>query len=66
MAIRLGYLCRLWVSRALCSQLHKRFDAMGVWTASTTQGPRRADKLSVEILTFIENTLNAEPDLRTA
>lgn len=52
-------------SRVRFSQLHKRFVADGLFgLLPQAKGPRRAHKMSVEVLTFIENTLRAEPNLR--
>lgn len=52
-------------SRMSFSQLHKRFTADGLFgLLPQTKGPRRSHKLSAEVLTFVENTLQAEPDLR--
>jgi len=52
-------------SRMSFSQLHKRFVADGLFgLLPQAKGPRHSHKLSVEVLTFIENTLRAEPNLR--
>jgi transposase len=46
-------------------QLRKRFHAEGLFgLLPQPKGPRRSHKLSDEILTWIENTLQTEPELR--
>jgi transposase len=53
-------------SRVWLSQLRKRFEVEGLaGLLPQRKGPRRAHKLSDEVLTFILDTLKAEPDLRT-
>jgi transposase len=54
-------------SRITLSQLRKRFEADGLaGLLPQPKGPRQAHKLSDDILTFILQTLKAEPELRTA
>ena len=54
-------------SRITLSQLRKRFEAIGLaGLLPQPKGPRQAHKLSDDILTFILQTLKAEPELRTA
>lgn len=53
-------------SRMSFFQLRKRFNADGLFgLLPRRKGPGRSHKLSAEVLTFIENTLLAEPELRT-
>jgi transposase len=54
-------------SRVTLYQLRKRFEAEGLaGLLPQRKGPRRAHKLSNEVLTFILRTLEAEPKLRVA
>jgi transposase len=54
-------------SRVTLYQLRKRFEAEGLaGLLPQRKGPRRAHKLSDETLTFVLQTLEAEPKLRTA
>jgi transposase len=54
-------------SRITLSQLRQRFEADGLaGLLPQPKGPRQAHKLSDDILTFILQTLKAEPELRTA
>jgi transposase len=54
-------------SRVTLYQLRKRFEAEGLaGLLPQRKGPRRAHKLSEEVLTFVLQTLDAEPKLRTA
>ncbi len=53
-------------SRMSFSQLRRRFNAEGLFgLLPQTKGPRQSHKLSATVLAFIEETLRAEPDLRT-
>ena len=53
-------------SRVTLYQLRKRFEAEGlVGLLPQRKGPRRAHKLSDEVLTFVLQTLEADPKLRT-
>jgi len=53
-------------SRMSFSQLRKRFNAAGLFgLLPQVKGPRRAHKLSADVLAFIEKALRTEPDLRT-
>jgi transposase len=54
-------------SRVRWYQLRQRFASQGlVGLLPQSKGPRQASKLSVEILTFILQTMRAEPELRTS
>jgi transposase len=54
-------------SRVTLYQLRKRFAAQGlVGLLPQRKGPQRSHKLSAEVLTFIRQTLEAEPALRVA
>jgi len=54
-------------SRVTLYQLRKRFEAQGLaGLLPQRKGPRRAHKLSDEVLTFVLQTLEAEPKLHTA
>jgi transposase len=54
-------------SRVRLYQLRKRFEAEGLaGLLPQTKGPQRAHKLSDDVLIFILQTLQAEPELRTA
>jgi transposase len=54
-------------SRVTLYQLRKRFAAEGLaGLLPQPKGPRRASKLSEEVLAFILELLRAEPDLRIA
>jgi len=54
-------------SRVRFYQLRKRFAAAGlVGLLPQAKGPRQAHKLSEDVLTFVLQTLQAEPALRTA
>ena len=54
-------------SRVRLYQLRKRFEGEGlIGLLPQAKGPRRAHKLSDDVLTFILQTLQAEPELRTA
>jgi transposase len=54
-------------SRVTLYQLRKRFAAQGlVGLLPQRKGPQRSHKLSDEVLTFIRQTLEAEPALRVA
>ena len=54
-------------SRVTVNKLRKRFEAEGLaGLMPGCKGPRRASKLSGEVLAFIWRTLKAEPRLRTA
>ncbi|MBU0511125.1 MAG: helix-turn-helix domain-containing protein [Chloroflexi bacterium] len=54
-------------SRVWLYQLHKRFEIDGLaGLLPQRKGPRRAHKLSDDVLTFVLDTLKAEPGLRTA
>ena len=54
-------------SRVRLYQLCKRFEGAGlIGLLPQAKGPRRAHKLCDEVLTFILQTLQAEPELRTA
>lgn len=53
-------------SRVWLHQLYKRFEIEGVaGLLPQRKGPRRAHKLSDDVLTFVLETLKAEPELRT-
>lgn len=53
-------------SRMSFSQLRRRFIAEGLFgLLPQTKGPQKSHKLSTAVLVFIEETLQAEPDLRT-
>jgi transposase len=52
-------------SRMSFCQLRKRFHTEGLFgLLPQTKGPRRSHKLSADVLIWIENTLQAEPELR--
>ena len=54
-------------SRVTLYHLRKRFEAAGLaGLLPQRKGPRRAHKLSDEVLTFVLETLQAEPALRVA
>ena len=54
-------------SRMTLHHLRKRFEAEGMTgLLPRYKGPRRAHKLTEEVLVFVVQTLEAEPDLRTA
>ena len=54
-------------SRVRLYQLRKRFEVEGLaGLLPQRKGPRRAHKLSDDVLTFVLDTLKAEPELRTA
>jgi transposase len=54
-------------SRVTLYQMRKRFEAQGLaGLLPQAKGPRRGHKLSAEVLTFLQETLAAEPDLRVA
>jgi transposase len=54
-------------SRVTLYQLRKRFEAEGLGgLLPQRKGPQRGHKLSEEVLTFVLQTLDAEPKLRTA
>jgi transposase len=54
-------------SRVTLYQLRKRFEAEGLaGLLPQPKGPRRASKLSEEVLAFVLEILKTEPDLRTA
>ena len=54
-------------SRVRLYQLRRRFESEGlIGLLPQAKGPRRAHKLSDDVLTFILQTLQAEPELRTA
>ena len=54
-------------SRVTLYQLRKRFQAEGLaGLLPQPKGPRRASKLSEEVLAFVLELLQAEPELRTA
>ena len=53
-------------SRVWLYQLRKRFEIDGlVGLLPQSKGPRRAHKLSDDVLTFVLETLKAKPELRT-
>jgi transposase len=53
-------------SREWLYQLRKRFESQGLaGLLPQRKGPRRAHKLSEDVLIFVLETLKAEPDLRT-
>jgi len=53
-------------SRVWLYQLRKRFEVAGLaGLLPQRKGPRRAHKLSDDVLAFILDTLKAEPELRT-
>lgn len=53
-------------SRMSFSLLRRRFQVDGLFgLLPQTKGPRRSHKLSADVLAFIEETLQAEPNLRT-
>ena len=53
-------------SRVWLYQLRKRFEGQGLaGLLPQRKGPRRAHKLSDDVLTFIVDTLKSEPELRT-
>jgi transposase len=52
-------------SRVTLYQLRKRFEAEGlIGLLPQAKGPKRAHKLSTEVMTFLVQTLEAEPELR--
>jgi transposase len=54
-------------SRVRLNQLRKRFEMEGLaGLLPQGKGPRRAHKLTEEVLTFIQERLKAEPEMRTA
>lgn len=54
-------------SRMTLHHLRKRFEAKGMTgLLPRHKGPRRAHKLTEEVLAFVIQTLKTEPDLRTA
>lgn len=52
-------------SRVTWAQLHKRFEAQGLaGLLPQPKGPRRASKVSEDVLAFVQQTLRSEPALR--